>query len=133
MNDAAALVVALESLTPKGRDSFEWWIGASPRWAPSNLRDLPPIKDIDHSKSRCGQGCCYTIEKVGSGVSVDDVTVCSDVSRCLACASDDTRVVYLLHECTFYRRDYESVHHERVEYECKECRQFSSYSNRWTD
>lgn len=131
MTSVAELV--LQSLRPAKRDSFEWWVNAVPRWAPATFRGLPPIEDVDHSRSACQEGCCYTLEKVGAGVSANELAVCSNVSRCLACASDNTRVIHLLHECTFYRRDHESVHHERVEYECVECGKFSSYSNRWTD
>lgn len=125
--------VAFRSLTPSKRDSFEWWIGATPRWAPMNFRDLPPSEDVDHSKSRCREGCCYTVETVGSGVPAAEIALRSSVSRCLACASDDTRIIHRLHECTYYRREYESVHHERVEYVCTACANFSSYSNRWTE
>jgi hypothetical protein len=121
----------LQSIPRRKREGFTWVVTADPRWAPAKFRDMPAIEEVDHSHSGCREGCCYTIERVGSGVSFENVVATSEVSRCMACASDDTRVIQQLHQRRFDRREHDTYNYERIEYECKECGKFSSYSNRW--
>ncbi len=100
-----------------------------PTRAPTNFRSLPPCQKRPE-KDPPGGG--YTITYVGSGVRTSKHPLAKDwFSRCMHCASTDTRVIYASSSAHFGRVETSRWH--ECEYECRECGKYNYHQVHYED
>jgi len=92
-----------------------------------SFRALPPVQRVPELEPPGGG---YTLTYVGSGVRASEHPIAKGwFSRCMRCASDDTRVIYA--SSSRHHGHFEDWVWMDWEYECAECRSFTYARSRY--